>query len=287
MVNNHKTFFKLRDRIVVYTCVANIFNFIDIHYDGRGFIVPMPKGSSRLPINTDGAPAPLYQRVKQMIIQQIQSGVWPPHFRIPSESELVAQLGFSRMTINRALRELTAEGLLIRMQGVGTFVSEPKGHAALFEIRNIADEIAERGHQHHSKIVTLEATKANQKQALDLELQEGECIFHSVIVHFEENIPVQIEERYISAQVAPDYLQQDFTLQTPNQYLNSIAPVTEGEHVVESVLGSGHECKLLQIAPHEPCLLIHRRTWSGLLVVSSTRLLYPGSRYRLEGRFGL
>ena len=63
-------------------------------------------------------PAPLYARVKQMIAQQIRSG-WPAHC-VPSESELVEELGFSRMTINRALRELTAEGLLVRMQGVGT-----------------------------------------------------------------------------------------------------------------------------------------------------------------------
>ena len=52
------------------------------------------------------SPAPLYARVKQMITQQIQSGNWPPHYRVPSESELVSQLGFSRMTINRALREI-------------------------------------------------------------------------------------------------------------------------------------------------------------------------------------
>ena len=51
------------------------------------------------------SPAPLYARVKQMITQQIDSGNWPPHYRVPSESELVSQLGFSRMTINRALRE--------------------------------------------------------------------------------------------------------------------------------------------------------------------------------------
>ncbi|KHG49472.1 histidine utilization repressor domain protein [Enterobacter hormaechei subsp. xiangfangensis] len=47
----------------------------------------------------------------------------------------------ARMTINRALRELTDEGLLVRLQGVGTFVAEPKGQSALFEIRSIADEI--------------------------------------------------------------------------------------------------------------------------------------------------
>lgn len=87
-------------------------------------------------------PAPLYARVKQMIVQQIENGSWPPHHRVPSESELVSELGFSRMTINRALRELTAEGLLVRMQGVGTFVAEPKTRSALFEVNNIADEIA-------------------------------------------------------------------------------------------------------------------------------------------------
>ncbi len=63
------------------------------------------------------APAPIYQRVKQAIVNQIRAGHWQPHQRVPSESELVAELGVSRMTINRALRELTSEGFLIRMQG--------------------------------------------------------------------------------------------------------------------------------------------------------------------------
>lgn len=65
------------------------------------------------------APAPFYEKVKQAISEKIHSGVWRPHDRIPSEAELVAQFGFSRMTINRALRELTDEGLLVRLQGVG------------------------------------------------------------------------------------------------------------------------------------------------------------------------
>lgn len=71
-------------------------------------------------------PAPLYARVKQMIVQQIENGSWPPHHRVPSESELVSQLGFSRMTINRALRELTAEGLLVRMQGSAPSLPNPR-----------------------------------------------------------------------------------------------------------------------------------------------------------------
>src|SRR5471030_2803672 len=142
------------------------------------------------------SPAPLYARVKQMISQQIDSGNWPPHYRVPSESELVEQLGYSRMTINRALREMTAEGLLVRMQGVGTFVAEPKSQSALFEVHNIADEIASRGHRHTCKIITLGEEAAGSERAVALDMREGQKVFHSRIVHLETDIPGRIRARF-------------------------------------------------------------------------------------------
>lgn len=231
------------------------------------------------------APAPLYARVKRMIARQIETGSWPAHHRVPSESELVSQLGFSRMTINRALRELTAEGLLVRMQGVGTFVAQPKTRSALFDVNNIADEIAGRGHQHSCQVITLAEETAGSERALALDVREGQRVFHSLIVHFEDGVPVQIEDRYVNAQVVPDYLRQDFTRQTPYAYLTQVAPLTEGEHVVEAILAEADECRLLQIERGEPCLLIRRRTWSGRQPVTAARLIHPGTRHRLEGRF--
>jgi len=251
----------------------------------QGTAVPTPPAKPPIAANMGDSPAPLYARVKQMITQQIDSGNWPPHYRVPSESELVSQLGFSRMTINRALREMTADGLLVRMQGVGTFVAEPKSQSALFEVHNIADEIASRGHRHTCKVITLEEEAAGSERALALEMREGQKVFHSLIVHFENDIPVQIEDRFVNALVAPDYLKQDFTLQTPYAYLNQVAPLTEGEHVVEAILAEPSECKLLQIERGEPCLLIRRRTWSGRQPVTAARLIHPGSRHSLEGRF--
>ncbi|AYY76094.1 histidine utilization repressor [Citrobacter sp. TBCP-5362] len=231
------------------------------------------------------APVPFYEKVKQTISDNIASGVWRPHDRIPSEAELVAQFGFSRMTINRALRELTDEGLLVRLQGVGTFVAEPKGQSALFEIRSIADEIVARHHQHRCEVLTLEQTQANALQATALNVREGTLIFHSVMVHYENDLPVQIEDRCVNAGVVPDYLAQDYSQTTPHAYLSLIAPLTEGEHIVEAVRATAEECALLNIKEHDPCLLIHRRTWSASHIVSHARLLFPGSRYRLQGHF--
>lgn len=231
------------------------------------------------------APAPFYEKVKQEISEKIASGIWQPHDRIPSEAELVVQYGFSRMTINRALRELTDEGLLVRLQGVGTFVAEPKGQSALFEIRSIADEINARQHQHRCEVLTLEKNQANAQQALVLNVKEGTSIFHSVMVHYENDLPVQIEDRCVNAEIVPEYLAQDYSQTTPHAYLSLIAPLTEGEHIVEAVRASAEECALLNIKEHDPCLLIRRKTWSASSIVSHARLLFPGSRYRLQGRF--
>ena len=148
------------------------------------------------------SPSPLYARVKQVIVQKIRSGAWLPNSKLPSESELLSLLGVSRMTINRALRELTIEGLLVRMQGVGTFVAEPKGHAALFEIHNIAEEISARGHVHRCEVIMLEEVPAKvTRWRCRLPWKGSTRLFHSLVVHYENEVPVQIEERFVNARL--------------------------------------------------------------------------------------
>lgn len=231
------------------------------------------------------SPVPLYLRVKHMISQRIYDGTWPVNKKIPSESELVNLLGCSRMTVNRALRELTTEGLLVRIQGVGSFVAEGQGRTALFQVNNIAEEILARNHKHHAQVLVLEKIQANAEQSVLMQIREGQTLFHSIIVHFENDVPVQIEDRLVDPVIISDYLDQDFQNITPNAYLMSKAPVTEGEHVVTAILATAQECKWLKINKTEPCLLIRRRTWSNKQLVSSARLIYPGSRYFLEGKF--
>jgi GntR family histidine utilization transcriptional repressor len=230
--------------------------------------------------------APLYAGVKQMILDRIHSGEWPPKYRVPSENELVSELGVSKMTANRALRELATEGELVRIQGVGSFVAERKGYSALFEVRNIADEIAERGHTHEASVVILAQEAASPEVADALELDIAAPVFHSLIVHSENGVPVQIEDRFVNPAAAPDYLSQDFSSLTPNVYLTAAAPLSGSEHIVEAAMPQAWECKLLTILRSEPCLTIRRRTWSERHVVSTARLVYPGYRYRLETRSG-
>lgn len=228
-------------------------------------------------------PVPRYEAVKQFIRGRIESGEWPAHHRIPSENDIVAELGVSRMTANRALRELASEGAITRVQGVGSFVAAHKGSTALLEVRNIAEEIRERGHLHTSRLNLLQEEAAGPEVADSLGLSTGARVFHSIIVHLEDEVPIQIEDRFVNPSVCPNYLKQDFQTTTPNAFLTLVAPITRTEQIVEAVLPKPWESKLLSIGRNEPCLMIRRRTWSEASHVTVARLLYPGTRYRLEG----
>src|SRR5579863_5277447 len=103
---------------------------------------------------------PRYLQVKRHILDNIGSGKWGTSSRVPSENDLVRSFGVSRMTANRALRELRDEGVLVRIAGVGSFVADPQARAHPLEIRGIADEIRARGHVHRSQVISLQRVRA-------------------------------------------------------------------------------------------------------------------------------
>lgn len=239
---------------------------------------------SQPPFSTE-SDLPLYQQVKEYILQKINAGEWQAHMKIKSEAELVAATGVSRMTVNRALRELTAEGRLTRRQGRGTFVAEVKPQSALLEIHSIASEIRERGGKYSCDIHLLQEEKARPELARAMELAAYATVYHSVIVHKDNGVPIQLSSRFINPRIAPHYLEQDFTTKTPNEYLLSLAPISSVEHVVEALIPELWIQELLQINSAEPCLALYRRTWVGDVIATNSTFYYPGSRYTLGSRF--
>ena len=228
---------------------------------------------------------PLYERVKGYILGEIGRGRWETEQKLPSESELVEELGISRMTIHRALRELMGAGILRRIPGVGTFVAAAKSQSALVEVRDIAQEIAARGGQHKAEVKVLEAIRATSDLVKAFELNGPAKIFHSIIVHSEDRIPIQLEERFVNPTIAPAYLRQDFSAKTTFEYLQQQTPVTEVEHVISAIHADGTTAEALRMRVGEPCLLMRRRTWSGSPVATVNRFTYPGERYSLGSRY--
>lgn len=230
--------------------------------------------------------SPLYLQIKQYIDEKITSGQWPIGHRITTEIELTKQFNVSRMTVNKAIRDLVAEGKLQRKPRLGTFVcsADEKAESPLLDIRNIAEEVKQRGKDYSSKVIHQIAKKADEAIATKLGVMLNTDIFYSEIIHFEDKSPIQLELRWVNAHYAPDYLEQDFTQMTPNQYLSGNCPLSAIEHTVEAIVADDHVRSALRLGANEPCLLLNRRTWSHDKLVSSALLYHPGTRYKLSSK---
>lgn len=232
------------------------------------------------------APA-VWQRVKRHVLGEIRTGRWRAGDRIASEHELVRDLGVARMTVRRALDELTREGLLVRKAGVGAFVAgEPLAESHPLEIRDIAAEVAARGHVWRAEVVALEAVQADADLARWFAVEPGAPLYRSEVIHWESETPIQLERRWVSPAIFPDYLTQDFTVGTPAAHLLAAAPIEAGEQIVRAEAADARTAGLLRLDDGVPVLTVARRTWSRGRVASAARLIHPGHAFQLAGRFG-
>ena len=197
-----------------------------------------------------------YEQVKAFIKTRITSGVWKPGDAVPSETALMTQFSISRMTVNRALRELASEGMVTRIQGSGTRVAELHRISSRLTIRDIKEEVEERGHLHASRVLLVATEKADVPLAKTLGVRAGSKVFHTVLVHLENGIPIQHEDRYVNPLAAPDFLQTDFTQFTPAHHLLTRAPLTDASYQIEACLPGKDVAKLLHIKPSG-----HMRGW--------------------------
>ncbi|MCH8622195.1 histidine utilization repressor [Undibacterium sp. TS12] len=228
---------------------------------------------------------PAFQIIKDTLLKEIQSGKWKEGDAIPAETALATQFGVSRMTVNRAVRELTSEQILTRIQGSGTYVAQQKYQATLVEIKSIAEEIRSRGHNHRSELHKLEAEAASEQLAAEFQVKPGHPLFHSVIVHFENEIAIQVEDRWVNSSVTPDYLQQDFSSMTPNEYLVAVAPLQGVDYSIEAMQPPKQIAEMLHISSKEACLVLHRKTRSLGMIATSVTMWHPGKRYQFAGSF--
>jgi GntR family histidine utilization transcriptional repressor len=221
--------------------------------------------------------------IKLALLDLIESGQLKPGDKVASENKLAIQFTVSRMTSRRAITELVTEGILFRSQGLGTFVSDHRPMSSMMNIRSIDEEILQRGHRYSSQVISVQSMPAGEQQSAWLGVNVVATVFNTLVVHLENDLPVQLEYRLVNPKWAPAYLEQDFERITTSRYLSLVAPLTEADHVVEAVIASQEVVTLLHIEKSQPCLKISRRTFSAKGIVSFAQLYHPGNRYRIGG----
>ncbi|GAC16868.1 UTRA domain-containing protein [Aliiglaciecola lipolytica] len=229
---------------------------------------------------------PKYKLIAEFIKDKIESKKWSEGHKIPSETDLATQFSASRMTARKAVDKVVDSGLLERTPSVGTFVKSIQPQSSLLEIKNIADEILSRGHCHKMTVLSKLTMVPNDEIAMSFSLP-SKIVYKIIVIHFENDIPIQLEERYINADKVPDFLHQDFSKITAHQYLASVAPLTEAEISVEAVMPTKILKHNLHLDNHIPCLKVTRSTYSNGHPISFVVLYHPADRFKLTTSYRL
>ena len=134
-------------------------------------------------LKLDGS-GPLYEQIKRAIVRPIRESVWKPGDRIPPEHDLLRHFSASRMTINRALRELAEEGYVTRHRRMGSFVASPPAPTAILDIVDMATVIPKRGQHYRYERISRDIVKPDPDLAARLGIGPDAEVCRVVGRHF-------------------------------------------------------------------------------------------------------
>lgn len=147
---------------------------------------------------------PLHQQVRNQLSSEIEAGAFGELGRLPSEAELCARFGVSRISVRRAISDLEEQGMLIRRQGVGTFVNTRPAMLATISMIGFADQLSGEGKTGREiKVSRLEPADAETAERLGID--EGAEIFRLVRVFSLDGSPVSVDDTCYSADRYPGF----------------------------------------------------------------------------------
>lgn len=225
----------------------------------------------------------LHRRIYADLEGLILSGELSPGDRIPFEHELTERYGCSRMTVSKAISELAGRGLVTRRRRAGTFVAQPKAHAAVLAIPDLRAEVIERGQAYG--YVLLERIEREPDGEDEVELASGGLLLDLTCLHSADGAPLALEHRLIALGAAPQAIDVDFHTVPPGSWLLDSAPWTEAENRISAIAADARAARLLELKPGAACLCVERRTWRDGQGVTRVWQTFPGDRYDLVARF--
>ena len=225
--------------------------------------------------------SPLYFRIQQVILEQIQAGRLQPGAQLPTEADLARQYQVSRITAKRALDELVRQGRAFRQQGRGTFVAQARIRD-ISGFRSFSEDIRARGFSPSSQVLDFKEVEPPAVIRERLHISEDEHVFLLRRLRLADQAPVAVETAYLPCRLCPDLLQADlaggslYTLLA--EKYNRVPTWADAE--IEAVVPTREQVRLLQLKTGTPVLVAHRVTYAADYdAIETVDSVYRGDRF--------
>ena len=230
------------------------------------------------------SPKPLYQQLKDILVDAIDSEKWKANEKIPSENELSSIYGLSRMTVRSVLTDLVKEGLLYREQGKGTFVAEKIVTVSPSYI-GIREQLEKMGYEVETRIVECQEERSSETVAKKLNLLPGESVFKIKRVRYIKGDPISLHISYINAR----YKEKLTVEMLEKEQLCVLLSENYGIHkkkvseTLESVVASNEEAELLAVEKGHPLLLLRDVLYDEISrPYEYTKVVFRGDRIKIR-----
>lgn len=225
-----------------------------------------------------------YRDIKADILRQITRGALTPGSQIAGEVELAEHYGVTRVTVNRALRELAAEGIIERRRKSGTRVRLSPLRQARFDIPVVRHEVEERGAAYSHAVLSRREVPAPGWLAAQIGLAANAPVLHLTCLHHADGAPYQHEDRWINLGQLPQARGVDFADLGPTEWLIAQIPFSEVEVGLTAEAADAELAACMGCAPGTPLLQMERATrWEGQPVTFVRLSHHPG--YRMTTRY--
>ena len=204
-------------------------------------------------------PLPLHVQLKQALGDSIVRGEWKPGQQLPGEPELCRTFDVSRTTVRQALDELARQGVVVREQGRGTYVAQPKliGSAAQ-RLSGFHEDMSTLGRPLVSQVLRQQVTAADELVADRLDLKPGDPVVEIERLRLVEGQPIVLTTTYLPEALCPGLAKADLRRRSLYEFLHTECRRTlaRGWRTIEAVAADSRQARLLGTRKGAPLILI-------------------------------
>jgi GntR family transcriptional regulator len=233
----------------------------------------------------DPAYVPHHRRIEQILRERITS--LRPGDRLPSDTELVAEFGVSRMTARSAMQRLAEEGLVARQPGRGSFVAAPSAHRRADRLMTFSQEMARRGRTPSSRLLTRAIRPSTRREADALDLAAGAPIVEIRRIRLADSEPIALESAILLGSCAGAVMTADLERGSLHEAIaRSGQTLRRGTGTVTAAAATAEDARHLDIRRGDPLLVERRVIADGTgRPIEATESRYPAGRYALDVSF--
>ena len=228
---------------------------------------------------------PRYRTIERSLRERIAA--LRPGDGLPSDSDLCAEFGVSRMTARNAMHRLAEEGLVVRLPGRGSYVAEPPAHRRADRLMSFSSEMRRRGRVPSSIVVSREIRPAGRRAAAALRIRDSEPIVFLRRVRCADGEPIALETTMLAGRLSGTVMAADLRHDSLHATLTTAGwSLRRGTATVTAESASREDARLLEVAPGDP-MLVERRVIVDVQgrPLEATETRYAAQRYAIDVRF--